>query len=100
MLRGQYEKAKQRVVALETDLKLAEQRIAMLERSGGDYCDEGDDDQVSALKQQLEHKSELLHKMKQLLTRAAINEKNLRHRVNAKIYLKTFLLLLFFFCQK
>lgn len=80
MLRGQCERAKQRVVALETDLKLAEQRIAMLERTSGGDCEESDD-RVNGLKQQLEHKSELLHKMKQLLTNAAINEKNLRHRV-------------------
>lgn len=42
---------------------------------------EDDNGDFRILKQQLIHKSELLEKVKQLLTRAAINEKALRQRV-------------------
>ncbi|XP_012276740.1 centrosomal protein of 290 kDa [Orussus abietinus] len=73
-----YKKAKQRVVALETDLQLAEQRIAMLENARKEDDSTGE---VNLLKQQLAHKSELLDKVKQLLTRAAVNEKALRQKV-------------------
>jgi len=65
------------VVSLEADLRLAEQRVAMLEKAQK----EDDNGDFQILKQQLIHKSELLDKMKQLLTRAAINEKTLRQRV-------------------
>ena len=72
--------AKQRVVSLETDLQLAEQRIAMLENS--QKLSDDNNGEVNELKQQLTHKSELLDKVKVLLTRAAINEKALRQKVN------------------
>lgn len=42
---------------------------------------EDDNGDLGILRQQLIHKSELLEKVKQLLTRAAINEKTLRQRV-------------------
>lgn len=77
----QYEQAKKRVVALETDLQLTEQRILMLEAA---RKEEDCSDEVAILKQQLAHKSELLDKVKQLLTRAAMNEKALRQRVSLK----------------
>ncbi|XP_046435026.1 centrosomal protein of 290 kDa [Neodiprion fabricii] len=77
-LHGQYERAQQRVVALETDLQLAEQRIAMLENSRKEEDNAGE---IGVLRQQLAHKSELLDKVKQLLTRAAINEKSLRQKI-------------------
>ncbi|KAG8035271.1 hypothetical protein G9C98_001761 [Cotesia typhae] len=76
VLKRQYEEAKKRVIALETDLQLAEQRIKMLE----DMHKEDTSVEINILKQQLTHKSELLDKVKQLLTRAAINEKALRQR--------------------
>ncbi|KAK2587709.1 hypothetical protein KPH14_003822 [Odynerus spinipes] len=72
-----YEQAQKRIVDLETDLQLAEQRIAMFEKIVKE-----DDNGDNILKQQLAHKSELLEKVKQLLTRAAINEKSLRQRVH------------------
>lgn len=73
-----YERSQQRVVALETDLQLAEQRIAMLEDTRKEDDNSGE---IGVLRHQLAHKSELLDKVKQLLTRAAINEKSLRQRV-------------------
>lgn len=65
------------MISLEADLRLAEQRIVMLEKAQK----EDDNGDFRILKQQLIHKSELLDKVKQLLTRAAINEKTLRQRV-------------------
>lgn len=65
------------MVSLEADLQLAEQKIAMLEKTQK----EDDNGDFQILKQQLNHKSELLNKMKQFLTRAAINEKTLQQRV-------------------
>lgn len=79
VLKRQYEHAQKRVVALEADLQLAEQRIVMLENVRKEDDNTGD---VGVLRQQLAHKSELLDKVKQLLTRAAINEKALRQRVS------------------
>lgn len=73
-----YEEAQKKVIDLETDLQLAEQRITMLEKTQK----EDDNGEINILKQQLSHKSELLEKVKQLLTRAAINEKTLRQRVS------------------
>ncbi|XP_035723608.1 centrosomal protein of 290 kDa-like isoform X1 [Vespa mandarinia] len=72
-----YEEAQKRMIDLETDLQLAEQRITMLEETQK----EDDNGEINILKQQLTHKSELLEKVKQLLTRAAINEKTLRQRL-------------------
>nr|XP_050862423.1 centrosomal protein of 290 kDa isoform X1 [Vespula vulgaris] len=72
-----YEEAQKKVIDLETDLQLAEQRITMLEKTQK----EDDNGEINILKQQLSHKSELLEKVKQLLTRAAINEKTLRQRL-------------------
>lgn len=65
------------MINLESDLRLAEQRVAMLEK----VQKEDDNGDFLILKQQLIHKSELLKRMKQLLTRAAINEKTLQQRV-------------------
>lgn len=62
---------------MESDLRLAEQRITMLKKAEK----EDDNGDYRVLKEQLLHKSELLDKVKQLLTRAAINEKTLRQRV-------------------
>ncbi|XP_019698378.1 centrosomal protein of 290 kDa isoform X2 [Harpegnathos saltator] len=76
-LQRQYEESQKRVISLESDLRLAEQRVAMLEKAQR----EDDNGDLKILKQQLIHKSELLEKVKQLLTRAAINEKTLRQRV-------------------
>ncbi|XP_015122531.1 centrosomal protein cep290 [Diachasma alloeum] len=78
-LKRQYEQAKKRVVALETDLQLAEQRILMLEKARSDEENCGE---IGILKHQLAHKSELLDKVKQLLTRAAVNEKALRQKIH------------------
>ncbi|KAG5345889.1 CE290 protein, partial [Acromyrmex heyeri] len=77
LFQRQYEESQKRVISLEADLRLAEQRVIMLE-SAHKEDDNGD---FRILKQQLIHKSELLNKVKQLLTRAAINEKTLRQRV-------------------
>jgi hypothetical protein len=65
------------VINLESDLHLAEHRIAMLQETQKE--DNNEDFQV--LKQQLIHKSKLLEKMKQLLTRTVMNEKALRQHV-------------------
>ncbi|KAK0175035.1 hypothetical protein PV327_008820 [Microctonus hyperodae] len=78
-LKKQYEQTKKRVIALETDLQLADQRIEMLIAA---RKDDDNTDEIQVLKQQLAHKSELLDKVKQLLTRAAMNEKALRQRVS------------------
>lgn len=77
--RRQYEEARKRVVALETDLQLAEQRLAAYEKS---QTEDDNNGEMRALKMQLNHKSELLDKVKHLLSRAALNEKSLRQRVN------------------
>ncbi|XP_050465506.1 centrosomal protein of 290 kDa-like isoform X1 [Cataglyphis hispanica] len=77
LLQRQYEESQKRVISLESDLRLAEQRIVMLEKAQK----EDDNGDFRILKQQLIHKSELLEKVKQLLTRAAMNEKTLRQRV-------------------
>lgn len=77
LLQRQYEESQKRVISLESDLRLAEQRVAMLEKAQK----EDDNGDLRILKQQLIHKSELLEKVKQLLTRAAVNEKSLRQRV-------------------
>lgn len=69
------------MISLESDLQLAEQRIALLEKAHK----EDDNGDFQILKQQLIHKSELLEKVKQLMTRAAINEKTLRQRVRISI---------------
>lgn len=86
-LRKQYEDAKKKVVALETDLALAEQRIEMLEVARKEDENSGE---IGILKQQLQHKSELLDKVKTLLTRAAVNEKALRQRVSNQQYTNTY----------
>lgn len=65
------------MITLESDLQLAEQRIAMLEEAQTEEYN-GD---MQIMKEQLTYKSELLEKVKQLLSRAAINEKMLRQRV-------------------
>ncbi|XP_034174302.2 centrosomal protein 290kDa [Osmia lignaria lignaria] len=77
VLQKQYEEAKKRIVALETDLQLAEQRVVALER----VQKEEDNGEAKILREQLNHKSELLDKVKHLLSRAAMNEKTLRQRV-------------------
>ncbi|XP_066583263.1 centrosomal protein of 290 kDa-like isoform X2 [Prorops nasuta] len=78
LLQKQYEQCQKRVVDLETDLQLAEQRIAMLERL---QKEDIDNSEISILKQQLSQKSSLLNRVKQLLTKAAINEKILREKI-------------------
>ncbi|XP_033329753.2 centrosomal protein 290kDa isoform X1 [Megalopta genalis] len=77
LLQEQYEEAQKRVVALETDLQLAEQRLVALQT----IQKEDENGELKVLKEQLSHKSELLDKVKHLLSRAAINEKTLRQRV-------------------
>lgn len=77
-MRDLHEEAQKRIVALETDLQLSEQRVAAL----GNVEKEGDNGEIKMLKEQLSHKSELLDKVKHLLSRAAANEKSLRQRVN------------------
>ncbi|XP_032687965.1 centrosomal protein of 290 kDa-like isoform X2 [Odontomachus brunneus] len=77
LLQRQYEESQKRVISLESDLRLAEQRVTMLEKAQK----EDDNGDLRILRQQLIHKSELLDKVKQLLTRAATNEKTLRQRV-------------------
>lgn len=78
VLQSQYDEAQTRIVTLETDLQLAEQRIAALRGAQS----EDDNGEIKVLKEQLSHKSELLDKVKHLLSRAAVNEKTLRQRVN------------------
>jgi len=65
------------VISLESDLHLAEHRIAILQKTQK----EDNNEDFQALKQQLIHKSKLLEKMKQLLTRTVMNEKAMRRRV-------------------
>lgn len=65
------------MISLESDLRLAEHRIVMLEKAQK----EDDNGDFQVLKQQLIHKSKLLEKVKQLLTRTVVNEKALRQRV-------------------
>ncbi|XP_026827696.1 centrosomal protein of 290 kDa isoform X2 [Ooceraea biroi] len=76
-LQRQYEESQKRVISLESDLCLAEHRLAMLQKAEK----EDDNGDLQVLKQQLIHKSKLLEKVKQLLTRAVTNEKALRQRV-------------------
>ncbi|CAD1480387.1 unnamed protein product, partial [Heterotrigona itama] len=75
-LQKNYEEAQKRIVALQTDLQLAEQRVAALEK----VQKEEDNGEMKVLREQLYHKSELLNKVKHLLSRAATNEKTLRQR--------------------
>lgn len=76
-LQKNYEEAQKRIVALETDLQLAEQRVTALEK----VQKEEDNGEIKVLREQLYQKSELLNKVKHLLSRAATNEKTLRQRV-------------------
>ncbi|XP_008211366.1 centrosomal protein cep290 [Nasonia vitripennis] len=80
-LREDYEQAKQRIAVLETELDLAEKRIAMMEETAALKSDDDNSEEVALLKQQLHRKSELLMKVKDLLSKAASNEKELRHRI-------------------
>lgn len=82
-MRKNYEEAQKRIVALETDLQLAEQRVAALEK----VQKEEDNGEIKILREQLCHKSELLDKVKYLLSRVAVNEKTLRQRVNIHFYM-------------
>lgn len=82
ILRKNYEVAQKRIVALETDLRLAEQRVVALEK----VQKEGDNGEIKILREQLCQKSELLDKVKYLLSRVAVNEKTLRQRVNIHFY--------------
>ncbi|KOC58823.1 Centrosomal protein of 290 kDa [Habropoda laboriosa] len=77
ILQKHYEEAQIRVVALETDLQLAEQRVNALEK----VQKEDDNGEMKVLREQLIQKSDLLDKVKHLLSRAAVNEKTLRQRV-------------------
>lgn len=77
-MKNNYEEAQKRIVALETDLQLAERRVAAFEK----VQKEEDNGEIKTLREQLYHKSELLDKVKHLLSRAAMNEKSLRQRVN------------------
>lgn len=77
-LKNNYEEAQKRIVALETDLQLAERRVAAFEK----VQKEEDNGEIKTLREQLYHKSELLDKVKHLLSRAAMNERSLRQRVN------------------
>ena len=76
-LQKNYEEAQKRIVALETDLQLAEQRVTALEK----VQKEEDNGEIKVLREQLYQKSELLNKVKHLLSRAATNERTLRQRV-------------------
>lgn len=64
-------------------MQLAEQRVAALEK----VQKEEDNGEIKILREQLCHKSELLDKVKYLLSRVAVNEKTLRQRVNIHFYI-------------
>ncbi|CAL7934044.1 unnamed protein product [Xylocopa violacea] len=76
-LRKQHEEARKRIVALETDLQLSEQRVAAFEK----VQKEDDNGEIKILREQLSHKSELLDRVKHLLSKAAVNERTLRQRI-------------------
>lgn len=81
-LREDYEQAKQRIAVLESELELAEKRIAIMMDTAALKSDDDNSEEVMLLKQQLHRKSELLVKVKDLLAKAASNEKELRQRVS------------------
>ncbi|CAB0031278.1 unnamed protein product [Trichogramma brassicae] len=81
-LRAELEKASQKIVDLETDLEMTEKRLALMESLALEKCDEGASGQVALLRQQLDSKSQLLLKVKDLLAKAVANEKALRHQVS------------------
>ncbi|XP_076766849.1 centrosomal protein 290kDa [Xylocopa sonorina] len=76
-LRRQHEEAQKRIVTLETDLQLCEQRVAAFEKAQK----EDDNGEIKILREQLSHKSELLDRVKHLLSKAAVNERTLRQRI-------------------
>lgn len=80
--REENEQARKRIVALENDLELAEKRIAQLEEALAEKSGQEGTGEVTLLREQLHRKCELLLKVKDLLTKAAINEKALRQRVS------------------
>ncbi|KAL7306503.1 hypothetical protein TKK_0001202 [Trichogramma kaykai] len=80
-LRAELEKASQKIVDLETDLEMTEKRLALMESLALEKCDEGASGQVALLRQQLDSKSQLLLKVKDLLAKAVANEKALRHQI-------------------
>ena len=81
-LREEYEHALQRIMSLETDLELAEKKTLMMQETAVEKPDDCSDSEVTLLRQQLAKKSELLQRVKDLLTKAAMNEKALRQRVS------------------
>ena len=81
-LREELEKARQRIAILENELGLSEKRLALMEDMALDSPDQEHTGQVALLRQQLNRKSELLLKVKDLLAKAVANEKALRHQVS------------------
>lgn len=72
-LREEHEQALKRIMSLETELDSAERKILMMSEKTNE---------VDVLKQQLNRKAELLSKVKDLLQKAALNEKALRQKVS------------------
>lgn len=81
-LRDELEVARQRIISLESEVEHAQKKIALMQDL---YIEKSSDEDVCAevlmLKQQLIKKNELLDRVKELLTKAASNEKALRQRV-------------------
>lgn len=81
-LRDELEVARQRIISLESEVEHAQKKIVMLQDA---FIDKSSDEdgacEVSMLKAQLIKKNELLDRVKELLGKAASNEKALRQRV-------------------
>jgi hypothetical protein len=86
-LRAEWERSGRRVALLETELELAQKRIKLMEKAALEKSGEDGPEEAAALRLQLNRKSELLLKVKDLLTKAALNEKVLRQRVGLSLSL-------------
>lgn len=81
-LRDELETARQRIVSLESEVEHARKKIAMLQDAFIDKSsDEDGASDLAVLREQLIKKNELLDRVKELLAKAASNEKALRQRV-------------------
>lgn len=85
-LRDEYEQAKHRIAFLETELELAQRKIALMAETNAittaDKSMSENVAEIALLREQLSRKSEVLFKVKDLLAKATANEKALRQRVS------------------
>ncbi|XP_011504729.1 PREDICTED: centrosomal protein of 290 kDa-like [Ceratosolen solmsi marchali] len=80
-VRAEWEQSERRVRVLESELELAEKRMRLAEEAALERSSDDGSEEAAILREQLTRKSELLLKVKDLLAKAALNEKALRQRI-------------------